>query len=81
MKTEKKVQGLELEPQVKKTKKKPAFLASPIYMGLGQGEEKKHKKRGTKFEPGSLFSSCLLGRLTLMLQGCIFICLPNKTEL
>ena len=79
MKIEKKVQGLELEPQVKK--KKTAFLAIPIYIGLGKGEEKKHMKRGTKFEPGSLFSSCLLGRLTLMLQGCIFICLPNKTEL
>ena len=35
---QRKVQGPEREPQVKQT----ALLASPIYIGQAQGEEKKH---------------------------------------
>ena len=42
-----KVQGLEGEPLVKQT----ALLASPVYIGQAQGEEKKHIKRGAKIEP------------------------------
>ena len=37
---------------------------------------KKHKKRSQNWTRG--FSSCLLGRPTLMLWGCIFLCLPIK---
>ena len=40
-------------PQVKQT----ALLASPIYVGQAQGEEKKHIKKGAK---GSGISLCLL---------------------
>ena len=38
---------MEWEPQVKQT----ALLASPVYIGQAQGEEKKHIKRGAKIEP------------------------------
>ena len=39
---QKKIQGLESEPQMKQT----ALLASPVYIGRAQGEEKKtYKKR------------------------------------
>ena len=38
---QKKIWGLEWEPQVKQT----ALLASPIYIGQAQWEETKHKKR------------------------------------
>ena len=37
---QRKVQGLEWGPQVKQT----ALLASPIYIGQAQGEQKKQKK-------------------------------------
>ena len=42
-------------PQVKET----ALLASPIYIGQAQGEEKKHIKRGAKIGLGAslLFTS------------------------
>jgi len=43
---EKKVWGLEWEPQVKQS----AFLASPIYKGQAQGEDKKRIERGAKIE-------------------------------
>ena len=36
---------------------KTALLASPIYRGQAQGEEKKHTKRGAKIEPGAHLSS------------------------
>ena len=49
---QRKVQGPEWEPQVKQT----ALLASPIYIGQAQGEEKKYIKRGAKIGPGA---SCL----------------------
>ena len=64
-----------LEPQVKQT----ALLASPIYTGQAQGEEKKHVKRGAKIEPGAslLFMSFGSARP----HASIFLCLPNKTEL
>ena len=67
-----KIWGLEWEPQVKQT----ALLASTIYIGLAQGEEKKYIKRGAKIEP-----SLLLAQPALTPWGCIFLCLPNKTEL
>ena len=52
---QRKVWGLEWGSQVKQT----AFLASPIYIGQAQGEEKKHVKRGAKIGPGAslLFES------------------------
>ena len=43
------VQGPEREPQVKQT----ALLASPIYTGQTQAEEKKHIKRTAKVELGA----------------------------
>ena len=46
---ERKLQGLEWEPQVKQT----ALLARPIYLGQAQGEEKKHIKRGAKIGLGA----------------------------
>ena len=48
---QRKFRGLEWEPQVKQT----ALLASPIYKGQAQGEEKKHKKRSQNWTSG--FSS------------------------
>ena len=45
----KKIRGAEWEPPVKQV----ALLASPIYIGQAQGEEKKHIKRGAKIEPGA----------------------------
>ena len=45
---QRKVQRPELGPQVKQT----ALLASPIYIGQAQRDEKKHKK-GAKVEPGA----------------------------
>ena len=53
---------------------------NPVYIGQAQGEEK-NIKRGAKIELGSLFSLRLLSQLALMPRGCIFLCLPNKTEL
>ena len=55
-------------PQVKQT----ALLASPIYIGQAQREEKrKHLKRGAQIEQGAgvlLFSSSLSGRLPSRLK-------------
>ena len=49
------VQGPEWEPQVKQT----ALLASPIYIGQAQGEEKKaYKKRSQNWATG-FFSFCI----------------------
>ena len=72
---QKKIQGLESEPQMKQT----ALLASPVYTGQAQGEEKKHVKRGAKIEPGAslLFMSFGSARP----HASIFLCLPNTTEL
>ena len=47
---QKKIQGQDWESQVKQT----ALLASPIYIGQVQGEEKEDKK-GAKTEPLSFF--------------------------
>ena len=58
-----------------------ALLAIPVYIGQDQGEDKKRIKRGAKIEPGPLFSSRLLSRPVLTPGRCIFLCLPNKTEL
>ena len=41
---ERKVRGPETDPQVKQT----ALLASPIYTGQAQGEEKTYKKRSQR---------------------------------
>ena len=53
---------------------------NPVYIGQAQGKEK-NIKRGAKIEPGLLFSLHLLGQPAHMPQGCVFLCLPNKTEL
>ena len=45
---QRKVRGLELGPQVKLR----ALLASSVYIGLAQREEKKHIKRGVKIGLG-----------------------------
>ena len=42
------VRGLQRGPQEKQT----AVLASPVYIGQAQGEEKKHIKRGAKIGRG-----------------------------
>ena len=55
---QKKIQGLESEPQMKQT----ALLASPVYTGQAQGEEKKHIKEEPKLNPSLLWvgpPSCL----------------------
>ena len=72
---QRKVWGPEWGPQVKQT----ALLASPIYIEQALGEERKHKKMSQNWTRG--FSSHLLGQPALTPQGCIFLCLPNKTEL
>ena len=51
---QRKVQGPEWRPQVEQT----ALLASPIYIGKAQGEEKKYIKNGAK---GQGLSESLLG--------------------
>ena len=48
---QKNIWGPEWEPHVKQT----ALLASLIYVGQAQGEEKKHIIRGAKIEPLSSF--------------------------
>ena len=52
---QRKVKEQELGPQVEDT----ALLASPIYIGQAQGEEKKHKKRSQR-AGGSLSHSLML---------------------
>ena len=76
---QRKVQRLEQGPQVKQT----ALLASPIFIGWAQGEEKNNVyiQRGAKLGRDLLFSSSLLGWPVLMPGGCIFLCFLNKTEL
>ena len=47
-------------------------------------EKRKHLKRGAHIEPGDRGASLLLesfGSAALMSQGCVFLRLPNKTEL
>ena len=59
---QRKVQGLELRPQVEQT----ALLPSPVYIRQAQGEEeKKHVKRGAKKFGMGLFSSHLLSQHAL----------------
>ena len=80
-----KVRGPEWGPQGEQR----ALLASPVYTGQAQGEEK-HKKRRQKARglslpcvharSLSLFSSHLLGWHAPMPQGCIFLYFLNKTE-
>ena len=53
---QRRVQGLEGGPQVEQT----ALLASPIYIGQAQGEEKKNKKRSQNWDGGGLFSLHIL---------------------
>ena len=80
---QRKVRGPERGPQVEQT----ALLATPIYRGQAQGEEK-HLKRGAQswrslsLAPTlSLFSSHLLGQNALTPRGRIFLYLLNKTDL
>ena len=70
---QRKVRGPELGPQVKQT----ALLASPIYLGLAQGEEKKAYKKRSQNWAGA-FSSRLLGQSTIALWEGIFLSLPIK---
>ena len=51
---QKKIQGLESEPQMKQT----ALLASPVYIGQAQGEKKNHIEK-PKLSKGLLFSQRL----------------------
>ena len=73
---QKKFWGLEWGAQVKQT----ALLASPVYIGQAQREEKKHIKWGANIGQGGGLSSCLLGRHALTPRGCIFLYFLNKTE-
>ena len=67
---QRKVWGPEWVSQVKQK----TLLASPIYIGQAQGEEKKHIKRGGKIGlQASLFSSHLLGWHACKPRGCIFL--------
>ena len=43
-------------PRTRKNEEANSLLASPIYIGQAQGEEKKTVKSGTKIEPLALFS-------------------------
>ena len=75
---QRKIQGLEWGPQVKQT----ALLASPIYIGQAQGEEKKNiLKRGAKIglEASLLFVS--FGSAYLQALRMYFLYFLNKTEL
>ena len=81
---QRKVRGPESGPQVEQT----ALLASPIYIGQAQGEEKTYTKRSQRARgllprsgSHSLFSLHLLGWRALMAQGCTFLYFLNKTEL
>ena len=69
--------GLEREPQVKQT----ALLASPIYIGQAQGEEKKHIKRGVKIEAGASLLFLSFGWASSLASRMYFPLLANKTEL
>ena len=72
-----KVQGLEWGPQVKQA----ALLASPIYIGQAQGEEKKHIERGAYFGLGASLLFTCLGWHALTPRGCIFLYFLNKIQL
>ena len=62
---QRKFPGPECEPQVKQT----ALLASSIYTGQTQVEEKNTLKKGAKLGWGHFFSSRLLGQPTLRPRG------------
>ena len=71
---QRKVQGSEWGPQVEQI----ALLASPIYIGQAQGEEKRtYKMRSQKARGLSLSPLCH----ALKPQGCTFLYFLNKTEL
>ena len=57
-----------------------SLLANPVYIGQALGE-KKHTKRGAKMKPLASLLFLSFGWPAIMPQGCIFLCLPNKTEL
>ena len=69
-----------LRTRVRTSGKTNSPPGNPIYIGQAQGEEK-NIKGGANIEPGLLFSLYLLGQPAHMPQGCVFLCLPNKTEL
>ena len=63
---QRKVQGLELRPQVEQT----ALLASPIYIGQAQGEERKHiNKRSQR-----------AGGLSLSFLPVFWVGMPSRLE-
>ena len=70
---QRKGQRPEWGPQVDQT----ALLASPIYIGQAQGEEKTYKKRSDRARVLSLLFVSL-GRHALMPWGCIFLLFSIK---
>ena len=89
---QRKVRGWKWGPQVEQT----ALIASPIYIGQAQGEEKAYKKRSQRAEglslslslslccPSlflSLFSSCLWVGMPLCLEDVFSCYFLNKSEL
>ena len=66
---QRKVQGPEQGLQVEQT----ALLASPIYIGHAQGEEKKHIKRGAKIESEA---SLLFTSFELACPHALRMCFP-----
>ena len=72
---QRKVQGPEWEPHVKQQ----ASWLSQFTQGRLRVGGKRYKKRNQNWA-SDLFSSCLLGQPALTATGCIFHCLPNKTE-
>ena len=86
---QRKVRGSEWGPQVEQT----TLLASPIYIGQAQGEEKRTYKKRSQRARGlslpcacavclclSLFSLHLSGGRAPTPWGCIFLYFLNKTE-
>ena len=71
---QRKVQGLEWGPQVEQT----ALLASPVYTGQAQREEKKHIKRRTKTEPGTSLLFTSFGSAHPHTSRMYFLYLPIK---
>ena len=58
-----------------------SLLANPVYIGQAKEEEKKHIKSGAKIEPGASLLFASFGSAHLTPQGCISLCLSNKTVL
>ena len=54
--------------------KQTALLASPVHIGQAQEEEKKHLKRGAKFEPLASLSIFWVGPPSLLEDVFSFAC-------